>query len=127
MYTGYEVEGSIAEDGESLLTAKIVAVMDGERYDLEPSIRVKLREQPEHIEARIGDRYRVTLGAMDPKTHAIKIKLDYVQPAYPLVVYFKPLTLLVWMGVGIMTVGGLLSAAVRRKERLAASQDEDAA
>jgi cytochrome c-type biogenesis protein CcmF len=127
MYTGYEVKGSIAEDGESLLTAKIVAVMDDERYDIAPSIRVRLREQPEHIEARIGDRYRVTLGAMDPKTHAIKIKLDYVQPAYPVVIYFKPLTLLVWLGVGIMTVGGLLSAATRRRERQATSPEEDAA
>jgi cytochrome c-type biogenesis protein CcmF len=127
MYTGYEVQGSVAEDGESLLTANIVAVMDDERYDIAPSIRVRLREQPEHIEARIGDRYRVTLGAMDPKTHAIKIKLDYVQPAYPVVIYFKPLTLLVWLGVGIMTVGGLLSAATRRRERLATSPEEDAA
>jgi cytochrome c biogenesis factor len=33
-------------------------------------------------------------------------------------VFFKPLTLFIWLGVGIMTLGGLLAAAGRRKEIL---------
>ncbi len=126
MYTGYEVEGSVADDGESLLTAKMVAVMDEQTYELAPSLKIKVGSQPESIPARIGDTYWLSLGTMDPKTHAITVKLDYVQPAYPLVVYFKPLTLFVWLGVGIMALGGFLAAAGRRKERLAMSQGEDA-
>ena len=73
-----------------------------------------------------GDRYWLSLGTMDPKTHAITVKLDYVQPAYPLVVYFKPLTLFVWLGVGIMALGALLAAAERRKESKAERKQEDA-
>ncbi len=126
MYTGYKVEGSVAEDGESMLTANMVAVMDEQTYELGPSLRVKVGAQPESIPARIGDRYWLSLGTMDPKTHAITVKLDYVQPAYPVVVYFKPLTMLVWLGIGIMALGGFLAAAGRRKERLATSHNEDA-
>ncbi len=126
MYTGYEVEGSIAEDGESLLTAKMVAVMDEQTYEVEPSVTVRLGGETEPHEARIGDKYKLFLGTMDPKTHAIQVRLEYIQPAYPMVIYFKPLTLFVWLGVGIMALGGLLAAAGRRKERLAIRQDEDA-
>jgi cytochrome c-type biogenesis protein CcmF len=126
MYTGYSVKGSVAEDGESVLTANMVAVMDEQTYELGPSLRIKVGAQPESIPARIGDRYWLSLGTMDPKTHAITVKLDYVQPAYPVVVYFKPLTLFVWLGIGIMALGGLLAAAGRRKESSAPSHDEDA-
>jgi cytochrome c biogenesis factor len=36
----------------------------------------------------------------------------------PVEIFFKPLTLFVWIGVGIMTFGGLLAAWYRRRVRL---------
>jgi cytochrome c-type biogenesis protein CcmF len=119
MYTGYAVEGSVADDGKSVLTAKFTAVTDEAAYEVEPKIVVTLGEGAEPLPAKIGDRYRLVLHGMDPETHAVQVTLEYVQPAYPMEVFFKPLTLFVWLGVGIMTLGGLLSAHSRRKERLA--------
>jgi cytochrome c-type biogenesis protein CcmF len=116
-YDGYEVHGSVTEDGVSMLVAKMTAVMADETYQIEPAVIVRAGEQPVPVEARIGDSYKLTLLAMNPETHAILVQLNYIQPAYQMEVYFKPLTLFVWLGVGIMTVGGLLAAAIRRKER----------
>jgi cytochrome c-type biogenesis protein CcmF len=119
MYRGFETIGSVAEEGRSLVIAKFTAMTDGQTYELEPAVLVTLEEGRAPIEARIGDKYKLTLHAVNSETHEAQVTLDYIQPAYPLEVYFKPLTLFVWIGVGIMTLGGLLSAAARRRERLA--------
>lgn len=116
MYTGYEVQGSILEDGISMLTAKMTAATATETFQIEPAIIVRAGERPVPVEARIGDEYKVILHSMNANDHSIIVTLEYVQPAYPMQVFFKPLTLFIWLGVGIMTLGGLLSALVRRKE-----------
>jgi cytochrome c-type biogenesis protein CcmF len=116
-YDGYEVHGSITEDGVSMLVAKMTAVTAEETFQIEPAIIVRAGEAPVGVEARIGDTYKIHLVSMDPETHAIQVWLEYIQPMYPMEVYFKPLTLFVWVGVGIMTVGGLFAAVIRRKEK----------
>ena len=119
MYKGHETIGSVAEDGRSLIIAKFTAVTDEQTYEIEPALLITLENQPVPVEARIGDKYTLQLHTMNPRTFEVQVTLHYVQPAYPLEVFFKPLTLFVWLGVGIMTLGGFISAAIRRRERLA--------
>ena len=121
MYNGYEAIGSIAEDGVSMLIAKMTATTATETYEIKPARIISIEAGETPIEARIGNEYRVFLDRMDPTTHTVWIRLEYIQPAYPVEVMFKPLTLFVWLGIGIMTLGGLLAAALRRKENLDAS------
>ncbi len=126
MYHGYEVEGSILEDGISMLTAKMTAATATETFEIEPAVIVRVGQSPVPVEARIGDQYKVVLHAMNSEDHSILVSLEYVQPAYPMQVFFKPLTLFIWLGVGIMTLGGLLSAAIRRKENRSQSDVPEA-
>jgi hypothetical protein len=110
----------MAKDGMSMLVAKMTVITTGgEVQHLEPAVINQLGKMPVPVEARINDQYKVNLLAMNPKTHDIMIQIENIQPTYPMEVYFKPLTLFVWLGVGIMGVGGLLAALIRRKERKA--------
>jgi cytochrome c-type biogenesis protein CcmF len=66
---------------------------------------------------RLNSEYELALERIDAATKAAFFRFDYVQPAYPLEVYYKPLTWLVWFGVGIMTIGALWSSRGRRVVR----------
>lgn len=66
---------------------------------------------------RISDDYSLALERIDAGTKAAFFRFDWNRPAYPLEVFYKPLTWLVWFGVGIMTIGALSSAQGRRIKR----------
>lgn len=66
---------------------------------------------------RLNEDYSLALERIDAGTKAAFFRFDWNRPAYPLEVYYKPLTWLVWFGVGIMTVGALSSAQGRRMKR----------
>lgn len=66
---------------------------------------------------RIDEDYSLALERIDAGTKAAYFRFDWNRPAYPLEVFYKPLTWLVWFGVGIMTIGALASAQGRRMKR----------
>ena len=52
---------------------------------------------------------------MDAATHAVDVQLFFSPPIYPIELYEKPFTGLVWLGCGVLTLGGLMSAFARRR------------
>ncbi len=122
LYHGYRTVGTMGVE-DSVLIANMTVVSAEGSQKVEPAILISKDRGIVPIEARIGQDYKLKLIKIDPDTKAATIQIEYVDPAYPLEVYFKPLTLFVWLGVGIMTLGGLLSAASRRKERQGQTQD----
>lgn len=76
--------------------------------------------------------YRVSLQRMNAADNSVTLQFFFKTPLFPLEVFYKPLTLLVWVGAGIMTAGGLLAAWSRkrsndRRRREAAPTDPPAA
>jgi cytochrome c-type biogenesis protein CcmF len=69
--------------------------------------------QPQFFPMDYG-RYTVALNRMDAASKSIEIQVYYKDPLFPMDVYYKPLTGLVWLGTGIMTLGGLMAAFYRR-------------
>ncbi|MCG9895490.1 MAG: cytochrome c biogenesis protein CcsA [Fimbriimonadaceae bacterium] len=63
---------------------------------------------------KVSEMYQLALARIDAATKQAFYRFDYVQPAYPLEVFYKPLTWLVWFGVGLMTVGALWAASGRK-------------
>jgi cytochrome c-type biogenesis protein CcmF len=51
----------------------------------------------------------------------VTIDLQYAKPIYVLDLFYKPMTMLVWIGTGIMTLGGLIAAFYRRNRRAGAA------
>lgn len=67
--------------------------------------------------ARISDDYSLVLERIEAANKNAVLRFDFNQPAFPLEVYYKPLTWAVWFGVGVMTIGALASARGRRSSR----------
>jgi cytochrome c-type biogenesis protein CcmF len=63
----------------------------------------------------LGPDYKVALLGMDPLDKTAQLMLFFSPPIYPIEIFYKPLTGLVWAGAILMTLGGLLSAWSRRR------------
>lgn len=72
----------------------------------------------QHPEA-IDGLTNVSLMGMDIASGTVTLQLELASKVYPIELYHKPFTSLVWSGCGIMTFGGLLSAYYRRRVRVA--------
>ncbi len=55
------------------------------------------------------------VGGVDAATHAAQIQLFFSPPLYAIELYEKPFTGLVWLGTGILTLGGLMATYSRRR------------
>ena len=63
-----------------------------------------------------GPDFRVALlGGINAADGGAQVALLYSPPLYQITLYEKPFTGLVWLGTGILTFGGLLSAVARRR------------
>jgi cytochrome c biogenesis factor len=95
----------------------IVRVVDeGKEYEANPTM--ELTEdgvQPNLTQA--GPNYSIALQGMNAADRSINIQLLFSPAIYPITVYYKPLTLLVWLGAGILSFGGLMAAVARRVPR----------
>ncbi|RYG48978.1 hypothetical protein EON79_02850 [bacterium] len=78
--------------------------------------------QPEM--AQVGPHLFAMMGRMDAATKAIDLRLMLQQPMYPVEIYTKPLTGLVWLGTGILSLGGFMAAFARRSRAARTSQAE---
>lgn len=76
---------------------------------------IRLTEQgiePEMVPAAPG--FLVTMSRLDAASQSVDLKLLFSKPLYQIDVYYKPMTILVWLGTGILLVGALIAAAMRR-------------
>lgn len=62
----------------------------------------------------VNDDYYVTVGGMNANDKSVAIALGFIRPIYPIELYYKPLTILVWLGTALMLLGGVLSTLSRR-------------
>lgn len=67
--------------------------------------------------ARVGPSLLVSMQGLNPADHSALIQVHFAKPVYPFDVFYKPMTILVWSGAGILTFGGLLSAWYRRRPK----------
>jgi len=86
----------------------------GREYDVMPTLKIAEGE-PEHDLPQVGQSYRMAMLSMDPADKSVKLQLLFSPPLYPIILFYKPMTILVWIGTGIMTLGGLIAAFARRR------------
>jgi cytochrome c-type biogenesis protein CcmF len=65
---------------------------------------------------KVGPDFRVVANRMDAATKGLELQLMVDPPIYAVEFFYKPLTILVWIGTGIFTLGGLMSAFYRRQK-----------
>ncbi|MBS1721959.1 MAG: cytochrome c biogenesis protein CcsA [Armatimonadetes bacterium] len=112
-YKGLKSEGPLGQAGATFKAQVTVDTPEG-KFNVEPTLKVG-QSGIEDIPAKVGDKYSIRLARMNAADKSATLQVRYQKPAYIAELYYKPLTLLVWWGVGIMTIGGGLTAWTRRR------------
>lgn len=68
-----------------------------------------------HEPAPLTEELMVFLDRIDAADKSATLVLHWTKPVFPIALFYKPMTGLVWFGTGIMTFGGLMAALYRRK------------
>ncbi len=110
--TALRTVGVHGEPGFGLVADLRLSTPDGP-VRLAPALKLD-RAGVDSQAAPLGERYLAVLDRADPKDHAVWIRLDFAKPLYPIELTYKPWTALVWLGVGIMSLGGVAAAFERR-------------
>ncbi|MBS1728619.1 MAG: cytochrome c biogenesis protein CcsA [Armatimonadetes bacterium] len=82
-------------------------------YEASPSLKMTENGLQPDLPVLSPD-FRIAMTAMNANDKSVNIQLFWAPPLYPIQIFYKPLTCLVWIGTGIFTIGGLLSAFYRR-------------
>jgi cytochrome c-type biogenesis protein CcmF len=111
----------ITRDGEqgSLGTkfgAKVAVGLNGVEHILEPQMEIVPGGTKDHPVA-VDQNLMLAVKGMDVSTGAVTLQMMFQKPIYPIEVFYKPMTILVWLGTGMMAFAGLLSAWYRRPRR----------
>jgi cytochrome c-type biogenesis protein CcmF len=118
-YLGMQREGEAGKPGTAF-AAKIKIVENGREYIANPKIVVGQQTLP----VLATPNFYAAMVGMDAADKSAVIELFYRHPIYPIELFYKPMTMLVWIGTGMMTLGGLLSAFYRRNRRRPPSAEE---
>jgi cytochrome c-type biogenesis protein CcmF len=89
----------------------------GEGYTVNPTLALT-PQGPQPSMTKAGDEFFVLVGRMDAKDKSVDLRLMFQRPIYPIELFYKPFTSLIWVGTGILTLGGLMAALARRRRRV---------
>jgi len=108
-YLGLEQRGGSGQQGATF-GAKLKVIEDGHTYYGEPIFTVGKGSDDRQITPSL----RATIERIDPADQSIMLQMPYVKTVYPIELFYKPMTALIWLGALLLTVGGLLAAFYRR-------------
>lgn len=66
-----------------------------------------------HHDAKLGQAYTVSLASIDAASQAATLQLQFQKPIYPIEIFYKPMTILVWLGTIMLAISGFLTAWYR--------------
>lgn len=69
---------------------------------------------PKSTSVVVDDTYSVSMEGMNAGDQSVTLKFNFNRPVYPVELFYKPFTSLVWGGLGILAAGGFLAAWNRR-------------
>lgn len=115
-YHGMETEGTPGMAGAKFTAVITIETAEGTKT-VRPYVKLVGPGQLERPVVDLGHGLGLMLDSINAADKSANISFKYLTPAYPVEVYYKPLTILVWWGVGIMAVGGGLTAYYRRNQR----------
>ena len=85
------------------------------KVDASPQFVLGTSGGPQKEPAPVDDFFEVKMQSMNAADKAVTLTLNYKVPVFPVEIYYKPMTILVWLGVGILTLGGMIAAWDRRR------------
>lgn len=106
-YVKRKLTGGMGLPGSKFATEVLIEV-DGQTVSVTPEIEIA-KDGIEHRDVLVGHFFGVRLEALGAETGEATISFLYPEAVYQVELFFKPLTILVWLGAGLMTLGGALT------------------
>jgi cytochrome c biogenesis factor len=121
-YIGYTMEGNMGSEGAKFI-AEVELIRDGEEPEtLFPAVAITDgRLIPEPVQ--IDENLELVMNKLSVDDGSAFFQFDAVHPFIPIQVFYKPLVWLVWLGIGIMTLGGLIASRFRRNPVKSEAED----
>ncbi len=116
-YKKMEMVGQPGQEGTKFLADVLVRGPNGAEITVKPSMQIASGDAPDIEPSIIDSDFFLTLVSMDAATKNVTLQVNYVRPLYLVNLLYKPLVMLVPLGAVIMTIGGLMSAWYRRKNK----------
>lgn len=107
-YHGYDMVGEPGTAGTQFV-GKVSVAYENEKFDVNPIFAIG--SDPD---MPVAGEFRVLMTRIDAATGGAELQLFFAEALYPIELYYKPMTGLVWAGAGILTLGGLMAAFYRR-------------
>lgn len=70
---------------------------------------------------KIDDNLELAMIGMNAADKSVVLRVQLMSPLYPVEIYHKPMTILVWLGTAVLTFSGFVSAFYRRSRRKVAA------
>jgi cytochrome c biogenesis factor len=106
-------EGEMGMEGGSL-GAVLTIDEGGEKRSVTPSISFGANGEFVSHPAALDEDTQLALVSMNAEDRSVVLRLQLSTVIYPIEVYHKPMTMLVWLGSGLLTLAGFASAVYRR-------------
>ncbi|MBC8066592.1 MAG: cytochrome c biogenesis protein CcsA, partial [Chlorobia bacterium] len=107
-YHGYELMGEPGAPGAKFI-GKVSIAYEDVKFNTNPIFAIG--QEPT---MPVAGEFRVMMSRIDAATKGAEIQLYFAEAIYPIDLYYKPMTGLVWAGAGILFLGGLMAAFYRR-------------
>jgi len=114
-YKKFAREGQVASACTKMLAQCVVELPNGKKIEANPGMAIAGQGGPEFIPADLDGDFNLSVAGMNVADLSMNFQLGYDRPIYILEFFYKPMVILVWLGAGILFVGGLLTAWYRRK------------
>jgi cytochrome c-type biogenesis protein CcmF len=111
-YDGFKMEGKPGETGTRFV-ADVTLQNEGQTYHANPGLTITPNGLQDEL-VDLGPLFYVSMSSIDAGSKSASLQLFLKKPIYPMELYYKPLTSLVWLGTGILFLGGLMAAFYRR-------------
>lgn len=123
-FLGFRADGSMGQDGFKAVASVEVNKKGWDRpVTLEPA-RMVMQQRLTPVPARLPDNAMLAIGGMDVNQGQVMLEVTFVpgrnetipRLVIPLEVYYKPFTILVWLGPPLALIGGLMAAFRRSRD-----------
>lgn len=123
-YEGLERDGEPGQVGTEFRARVTILGAEGEATAA-PAIRIASGGEMNRRPVQLNEHYMLVLERIDAATDNAVLQLRYVNPWYPIQIFYKPWTSLVWLGTGILTFGGFMAAWDKRRRRRREASDAE--
>jgi cytochrome c-type biogenesis protein CcmF len=119
-YNGYKMIGQPGKVGTKFVADAIVSIKDNDEvwhaHDVQPGIEIAQGGiQPDY--AQVDDNFIISMDSMNAADGSARFQMHFTKPVYAIDMIYKPMVALVWIGVGVTFLGGLMAAYYRRPSR----------